>query len=57
MVQLESAPTTSRFLSGNLQIEGHNTLAKALLASPVRAIGPEETGGATTVTFHTGTKN
>jgi hypothetical protein len=57
MVQLESAPATSRFLSGNLQIEGRNNLAKALLASPARAIGPEENGGVTTLTFQTGTKN
>jgi hypothetical protein len=56
MVQFESAPATSRFLSGNLQIEGRNNLAKALLASPARAIGPEDNGGVTTITFHTGTK-
>ncbi len=57
MVQFEAAPVTSRFLSGNLQIEGRNNLAKALLASPARAIGPEENGGVTTLTFQTGTKN
>jgi hypothetical protein len=56
MIRFELAPAISRFLSGNLQIEGRNNLAKALLASPARAIGPEESGGVTTITFHTGTR-
>jgi hypothetical protein len=56
LIQLESAPMTSRFLVGNLSVEGRNNLAKALLASPVRAIGPEDSGGTTSITFHVGTK-
>jgi hypothetical protein len=41
---------------GGLEILGTNPLAKALRASPVRAVGPEEVGGTTTWTFHKQTK-
>ena len=56
LLQLESAPASSRLIVGNLSIEGRNNLAKALLASPVRAIGPQEAGGTTSITFHAVTK-
>lgn len=56
LVRLESAPATNRQIVGNLSIDGRNTLAKALLASPVRAIGPQDAGGTTTITFHVVTK-
>ena len=51
LVELESAPASSRIMVGALQVNGTNTLAKALKASPVRAIGPEESGGTVTLTF------
>jgi hypothetical protein len=56
LVRLESAPATIRMMVGNLSVDGRNTLAKALLASPVRAIGPQSAGGTATVTFHAVTR-
>ncbi|HEY4099801.1 MAG TPA: hypothetical protein VGM20_02870 [Gemmatimonadales bacterium] len=56
MIREEWTPETSRLMVGALQISGRNTLAKALGASPVRAVGPEEVGGTTTWTFHIQTK-
>ena len=52
LVRLESAPATSRLIVGDLSVSGRNNLSKALLASPARAMGPEEAGGTTTITFH-----
>ena len=57
LVELESAPASSRIMVGALQVNGTNTLAKALKASPVRAIGPEEAGGTVTLTFRHETLN
>ena len=56
LIQLESAPASSRLIVGNLSVAGRNTLAKALLASPARAIGPQVSGGTTTLTFHAVTR-
>jgi hypothetical protein len=56
LIDLEWAPASSRTMVGALQVDGLNTLAKALKASPVRAIGPEESGGTTTFTFRSATR-
>lgn len=50
-VEIESAPGQERTAIGSLRVEGKNDLATALKGSPVRAIGPAELGGRTTVTF------
>jgi hypothetical protein len=50
-VEIESAPGHERLAIGSLRVEGKNDLASALKGSPVRAIGPAELGGRTTVTF------
>ena len=50
-VEIESAPGQERTAIGSLRVEGKNDLANALKSSPVRAIGPAELGGRTTVTF------
>jgi hypothetical protein len=52
LIQEEWTPETSRLMVGALQISGRNTFAKALGASPVRAVGPEEVGGTMAWTFH-----
>lgn len=56
LVQLEAIPAATRLMAGALEVVGRNTLAKALKTSPVRAIGPEESGGTATFMFHLGTK-
>jgi hypothetical protein len=56
LVRLESTPAAGRMMVGNLSVDGRNILAKALLASPARAIGPEESGGTITLVFHAVTK-
>lgn len=56
LIELESAPASSRLMVGTLEVDGRNTLAKALKASPGRAIGPEESGGTTSWTFHKATR-
>ena len=55
LVELESVPESSRLLVGTLEIDGRNTLAKALKASPGRAIGPLESGGTAVLKFQKGT--
>jgi hypothetical protein len=55
-LRLDAAPGTARGIVGNLSIDGRSLLAKALLASPVRAIGPEESGGSAILTFHAVTR-
>jgi hypothetical protein len=50
-VEIESTPGHERTAIGSLRVEGKNDLAKAMKGSPVRAIGPAELGGRTTVTF------
>jgi hypothetical protein len=56
LITLQSAPTSTRLMAGTLEVDGRNTLAKALKASPVRGIGPEESGGTVTLTFHPATR-
>jgi hypothetical protein len=56
LIELQSAPGSTRLMAGTLEVDGRNTLARALKASPVRAIGPEESGGAVTLTFHSATR-
>jgi len=56
LIDLESAPASTRLMAGSLEVDGRNTLARALKASPVRGIGPEDSGGAVTMTFHPGTR-
>lgn len=53
----EAAPQSSRLMVAALLVEGKNSLAKVLKASPARAIGPEERGGPATITFHAVTKH
>ena len=56
LIDLESAPASTRLMAGSLEVDGRNTLARALKASPVRGIGPEDSGGTVTLTFHPGTR-
>jgi hypothetical protein len=56
LIELQSAPGTTRLMAGTLEVDGRNALARALKASPVRAIGPEESGGTVTLTFHPATR-
>ena len=56
LVRLELAPASSRLVVGSLSIDGRNNLAKALLASPARPIGPQESGGKGSIMFHGATK-
>lgn len=48
----EVAPGESRLMVGALRVEGKDDLAKALKASPIRAVGPFEQGGTATLTLH-----
>lgn len=45
LLEATSAPDTVRLLVGQLRVEGKDDLAKALKASPIRAVGPLEQGG------------
>lgn len=56
LIQLQSAPASTRLMAGALEVDGRNMLARALKASPVRGIGPEESGGTVTLTFHPATR-
>ena len=56
LIGLDSRPTSTRLMAGILEVEGRNTLARALKASPVRGMGPEESGGSVTLTFHKETR-
>lgn len=56
LINMETAFRTSRLLQSVLWVEGKNSLAKALRASPGRAIGPYESGSASTITFHAVTR-
>lgn len=56
LMTLELAPATSRLIVGNLSISGSNNLAKALRSSPARSIGPQESGGTASATFHSVTR-
>lgn len=42
----------SRLMVGALRVEGKDILAKALKSSPIRAVGPQFTGGTTELLFH-----
>jgi hypothetical protein len=44
-LEATSAPDTLRLVVGQLLVEGKDDLAKALKASPIRAVGPLEVGG------------
>lgn len=57
LLRLDQAPAASRLMVGSLQINGKNALATALKASPVRDIGPEESGGSATLTFQSAPKH
>lgn len=54
--ELLAAPDSSQGLVGALEVDGRNSLAKALKSSPIRAIGLAEYGGQVTVTFQRATK-
>jgi hypothetical protein len=56
LMVFESTPATTRLMVGALEVAGRNTLAKALKTSPARAIGPQEFGGTTFLTFQQATK-
>jgi hypothetical protein len=45
LLEAKSTPDTTRLLVGQLRVEGKDDLAKALKASPIRAVGPLEQGG------------
>ena len=42
---LETTPAETHLMIGSLRIEGKSLLSKALKSSPIRAVGPIETGG------------
>lgn len=42
---LETTPAETHAMIGSLRIEGKSPLSKALKSSPIRAVGPIETGG------------
>ena len=46
------APGEARLMVGALRVEGKDALAKALKSSPIRAVGPSESGGAAEFIFH-----
>ena len=56
-VTLETTPKTSRSMLATIWIDGKNNLAKVLIASPARAIGPQDDNGSATLTFHAVTKH
>lgn len=45
LLEAKATPDTTRLLVGQLRVEGKDDLAKALKASPIRAVGPLEQGG------------
>ena len=51
-ITLSVAPTETRLMVGALRVEGKDALAKALKSSPIRAVGPQDTGGTTEFLFH-----
>jgi hypothetical protein len=51
LVALRMAPTEEQSQVGALRVEGKNTLAQALKASPIRAVGALSRGGELTMTF------
>lgn len=57
LVALETVPTWSKLMVAVLWIDGKNSLAKVLKASPVRAIGPWELVTTGRLTFHAVTKH
>jgi len=52
LINIETTPRSVRTLSAVLWVEGKNSLAKVLRASPGRPIGPYELGSTATITFH-----
>lgn len=55
-IAIQDQPANQRYMVGSLEVDGKNTLAKALKASPIRAVGPEWFGGSAEMTFHKSTK-
>ncbi len=51
LVTVRTAPETEQGQVGSLRVEGKNPLAQALKSSPIRTVGPLETGGELTVAF------
>ena len=49
--KLALTPTFSQPMAGSLKVDGNDTFAKALRASPTRFVGPAYRGGGGTVTF------
>jgi hypothetical protein len=45
-------PGETRLMVGALRVEGKDALAKALKSSPIRAVGPLESGGSAEFVFH-----
>lgn len=45
------SPGESRLMVGALRVEGKDILAKALKSSPIRAVGPQDTGGTAEFVF------
>lgn len=51
-VTASTSPAETRLMVGALRVEGKDILAKALKSSPIRAVGPQETGGTAELIFH-----
>ncbi len=51
LVTVRTAPEQEQSQVGALRVEGKNLLAQALKSSPIRTVGPLETGGELTVSF------
>ncbi|MEO5798441.1 MAG: hypothetical protein ABIZ70_06560 [Gemmatimonadales bacterium] len=47
-----TTPAETHLMVGSFRLEGKDVLAKALRSSPIRAVGPQETGGTAEFVFH-----
>ncbi|MES1260028.1 MAG: hypothetical protein ABUL71_05480 [Gemmatimonadota bacterium] len=56
LINMETTFRSTRAMPAVLWVGGKNSLAKALLASPGRPIGPYEGGGGATIAFHAVTR-
>ena len=52
LVTASMAPAETRLMVGALRVVGKDALAKALKSSPIRAVGPLESGGSAEFLFH-----
>lgn len=46
------SPAETRLMVGALRVEGKDLLSRALKSSPIRAVGPQDSGGTADILFH-----